>query len=287
MTVPRAGGTGAGGATVDLHAHTTASDGSRSPTELVRAAREAGLAAIAVTDHDTLAGVDEALREGESVGVRVVPGAELSATDGTREWHILALHVSDRSGLDQRLAVYRESRLERAERIAARLTELGLPVTYQEVLSEAGAAAVGRPHVARVMIRRGYVRDHREAFDRWLGNGRPAFVHKLLISVADACLAIHDAGALAILAHPGSDGRRSRIEALVAAGLDGLEVRHPSHTSEDERRLSSLVQEFGLVMSGGSDWHGNEDGGRRLDAMQVPMKWLEQQDARVALRAGR
>src|SRR5690606_19607977 len=156
-----------------------------------------------------------------------------------------------------RLSVYREARLDRAARIAARLTELGLPLTYQEVLDEADGAAVGRPHVARAMIRRGYVKDHREAFDRWLGTGKPGFVDKLLIGVADACSAIHEAGALAVLAHPGSEGRRTRIEALVAAGLDGLEVRHPGHTAEDERRLTGLARELGLVISGGSDWHGS------------------------------
>ncbi len=284
MSLPGAGLPDSRAATVDLHAHSTASDGVYAPRDVVRAAHEAGLAAVALTDHDTLGGVPEALATGAELSIRVVPGAELSTRFGDREWHLLALHVADVQGLDDRLAVYREARLARAERIVGRLVELGLPVTLQEILAESGGGSIGRPHVAAVLVRRGYVADFREAFDRWLGAGRPAFVDKELIGLSEACDMIHEAGGLAVLAHPGAYGRRATLEPMVRAGLDGLEVRHPGHAPDDERRLTNIAADFGLVRSGGSDWHGSPDGHRILDSMRVPHEWLEEQDERVAAR---
>ena len=286
-TVPDAGAPDSRAATVDLHAHSTASDGSLPPAGVVRAAHAAGVAALALTDHDTLGGVPEAIAAGEALGIRIVPGAELSATDGEREWHVLALHIADVPGLDAKLAVYREARVRRAREIVDRLVELGMPVLYDDVLAAAGEGAIGRPHIARVMVERGFVRDFREAFDRWLGASRPAFVEKLLVGIGDACAYIHDAGGLAVLAHPGGAGRREAIVPLVSAGLDGLEVRHPGHTPEDERRLMILAAELGLVRSGGSDWHGAREGNRVLNALRVPQQWLDEQDALLAARAAR
>jgi len=269
---------------VDLHSHSTASDGVLAPAEVVRFAHSKGLSAMALTDHDTLAGVPDAVAAGAALGVRVVPGAELSTTHGGREWHLLALHVADVQGLDGRLAIYREARLNRAIRIVERLSELGLPVELQEILDEAGGGSIGRPHVATVLVKHGYVSDFREAFDKWLGAGRPAFVDKELIALGEACELIHQAGGLAILAHPGQLGRRAVLEGMIPAGLDGLEVRHPGHSPEDERRLTRLADEFGVVKSGGSDWHGSVEGPRVLDSMRVPVEWLEEQDALVASR---
>jgi predicted metal-dependent phosphoesterase TrpH len=151
-----------------------------------------------------------------------------------------------------------------------------------EVLAAAAGGAVGRPHVARALIGGGHVKDAREAFDRYLGAGRPAYVDKERLDIADGIALIHRAGGIAVLAHPAGEGRRERIEPLVAMGLDGLEVRHPSHSGEDRKRLEALAEFFGLVLSGGSDWHGAGHGTRALGAMKVPMAWLEAQDARVA-----
>lgn len=285
MTASGAGVPGTGDATVDLHAHSTASDGAVAPAAVVEAAHAAGVAALALTDHDTLAGVPEAIAAGNALGMRIVAGAELSATDGEREWHVLALHVSDVQMLDDRLAVYREARLTRSRQIVEQLIALGVPVSHEEVLEAAAGGAVGRPHIARVLVKNGHARDHREAFDRWLGAGRPAFVDKLLVGVGDACRFIHESGGLAVLAHPGPAGRREALVPLVAAGLDGLEVRHPGHSAEDERRLTNLAAEMGLVRSGGSDWHGAMEGPRVLNALRVPHAWLDEQDARVAARA--
>ena len=269
---------------VDLHAHSTASDGANTPVEVVETAARAGLAALALTDHDTLAGVAAAIDVGERLGVRIVAGVELSLMDGEVEVHMLGLHISRISALQDELEAVRDSRKVRAERIVAKLNELGVPVTVDAVLAQAGGGAIGRPHIARALIAGGWVRDLREAFDRYLGAGRPANVEKRRITVADGIRLIHECGGLAVVAHPGADGRRERVEPLVKLGLDGLEVRHPGHSAEDTMRIEALADHFGLVKSGGSDWHGAANGPRVLGGMRVPRAWLEQQDARVGKR---
>lgn len=269
---------------VDLHTHSTASDGSRPAREVVRAAREVGLVAIALTDHDTVAGLAEADDEGRSLGVRVVAGVELSAVEGDSETHLLGLHLADVYRLDTRLSELRTMRLSRAERIVTRLNELGVRVTLEDVLTQSGGGAVGRPHIARALVNDGWATDLRDAFDRYLGNGRAAYVPKERLPIEEAIAMIHDAGGIAVLAHPGASGTRARIEALVAHGLDGVEVRHPSHSHEDVVRLQALVDHFRLVPSGGSDWHGVPEGGRALGGMRIPYAWLERQDAFVSQR---
>ena len=269
---------------VDLHAHSTASDGSKSPSAVVAAAKAAGLSAIALTDHDTMDGVAEAVAAADTFGIRVVPGVELSATDDQREVHLLGLHIQRPSAIEESLREFRDHRHARAIEIVSKLNELGVLISFDDVLARAGDAAIGRPHLARVLIDGGWARDSRDAFDRYLGAGRPAYVPKHRLSVADAIALVHAGGGLAVLAHPGPDGRRETIERFVAVGLDGLEVRHPGHNAEDTNRLSALAQFFGLVPSGGSDWHGAAEGPRVLGVMRVPLRWLEQQDARVEAR---
>jgi predicted metal-dependent phosphoesterase TrpH len=272
---------------VDLHMHSTASDGACGPREVARAARAIGLAAIALTDHDTVDGLAEARAEGDALGVRVVAGVELSAVEGDAETHLLGLHLRDTSTLEARLRDLRQMRLTRAERIVGRLNELGVRVTLEDVLVQSGGGAVGRPHIARAMVNEGWATDLRDAFDRYLGNGKAAFVPKERLSMADAITMIHDAGGLAFLAHPGQAGTKQRVESLLPLGIDGLEVRHPSHSSEDTTRLLALVEHFRLTPSGGSDWHGTAGGGRSLGMMRVPMAWLDQQDRVVGGRAGK
>lgn len=270
---------------VDLHAHSTASDGSRAPADVVREAQRVGLAAIALTDHDTLDGIAEATRTGAELGVRVVPGIELSAVEDDVETHILGLHLSDTRELETRLVELREMRRSRAERIVKRLNELGVRIEFNAVLEQAAGGAIGRPHVARAMIAEGWAVDFRDAFERYLGNGKPAYVGKDRLTAADAIALIRRAGGLAVLAHPASGGTRERIEAFAREGLEGVEVRHPSHSSEDVARLTALVDHFGLVPSGGSDWHGASEGPRTLGMMRVPAEWLERQDGRIRARA--
>jgi predicted metal-dependent phosphoesterase TrpH len=275
---------GPGGPFVDLHSHSTASDGSKAPAAVVAAASAAGLSAIALTDHDTTAGIDDAVGTGRSLGVRVVPGVELSAMDGDREIHVLALHIARTGAIEDALSEFRHNRFVRAEQMVAKLNALGVSITIDAVLAQAAGGAIGRPHVARVLINEGWARDSRDAFDRYLGAGKPAYVPKFRLSVAEAIGLAHAAGGLAVLAHPGPEGRREPIERYVGLGLDGLEVRHPGHSAEDVARIGALVDFFGLVPSGGSDWHGASDGPRVLGSMRVPGEWLDRQDARVAAR---
>lgn len=253
----------------------------------MRAAREAGLSAIALTDHDTIAGLAAATEAARIEGVRVVPGVELSAVEGSDETHLLGLHLRDATAIARRLDELRDMRISRGSAIVGRLNELGVRISFEDVLSEAAGGALGRPHIARALVNQGWATDLRDAFDRYLGNGRPAYVPKERLAMMDAIAIIHDAGGLAVLAHPGQAGTRKRIEALVGLGLDGVEVRHPSHSSEDAARLGALVDYFGLVPSGGSDWHGLSEGNRVLGGMRIPAEWLERQDRRVADRSTR
>jgi 3',5'-nucleoside bisphosphate phosphatase len=269
---------------VDLHLHSTASDGLYSPSDVVAAARAAGLAAIALTDHDTMEGLPEARAAGETMGVRIIAGVELSAHDSDRELHVLGLHLTRVGALEDRLVTLRSTRRARAAQIVDKLQALGIPIELDAVWREAGAGSVGRPHVARVLIAHGWAKDHRDAFDRLLGSGRPAYVPKQRLPLAESVQMIHEAGGLAIVAHPAADGVRSRLEAFKRIGFDGVEVRHPSHTAEDVARLGTLAEYLGMVPSGGSDWHGASEGPRTLGNMRVPYAWVERQDALVRER---
>ena len=269
---------------VDLHTHSTASDGLLTPADVVVAARAAGLVAIALTDHDTLEGVAEARAAGDKLGIRVVAGVELSAHEVDRELHVLGLHVTHLDSLKERLIALRATRRARAAQIVDKLRALGFPIDLEAVWREAGAGAVGRPHVARVLIANGWAKDHRDAFDRLIGSGKPAYVPKQRLPLPEAVDMVREAGGLAILAHPGADGSRARLETFKRMGFDGVEVRHPSHTAEDIARLGTLTDYLGMVPSGGSDWHGAAEGPRTLGTMRVPFAWLERQDALVRER---
>ena len=266
---------------VDLHMHSTASDGSRAPADVVGAAKAAGLAAIALTDHDSVAGLVEARSEGDRLGVRIVNGVELSAVEGTSETHVLGLHLGDLGVLDRALDELRAMRVRRGERIVERLNALGVTISFADVVAQAGTGVLGRPHVARALIAEGWASDSRDAFDRYLGAGRPAYVGKEPLSMTDAIAMIHAAGGLAVLAHPGAGATRDRLGALRALGLDGVEARHPSHSPGEIQRLLTITEELGMVPSGGSDWHGAAEGPRTIGMMQVPEEWLERQDQRL------
>ena len=269
---------------VDLHAHSTASDGAVTPAELVEAAFHAKLRAIAITDHDTIAGNDEAFASGASLGIRVIRGCELSAYDRDFEVHLLALHIRYADAIRPSLEGFQRERVDRGYAIVERLAAAGVPVSIDDVLAEAAGGALGRPHIARAMIRAGHVADHRDAFDRYLGAGKCAYVPKPRLDVGDAIGLAHAAGALAVWAHPGRDGTRERLVRLAALGLDGVEVKHPGHTPGDTQRLGRLAEEMDLVPSGGSDWHGATEGYRVIGNMHVPEAWLDLQDVRLATR---
>lgn len=269
---------------VDLQVHSTASDGALAPEAVVQCAVDVGLDAIALTDHDTLAGVAAARAAAASSGLRVVAGVELSVHFHGRELHVLGLHVRDIAGLEATLDAYRADRVGRAAAIVRKLGTLGVTITMDDVHAQASGASLGRPHVARALVARGYVADLRDAFDRWLGNGRPAYVEKRRLELADALTMLHAAGALAVWAHPGRLGTSDLVRQVAQAGMDGMEIFHPSHSADDRVRFAALAERHGLLKSGGSDWHGQFEGPRQLGNQHVPKAWLDAQDARVAER---
>lgn len=247
---------------VDLHLHTTHSDGSCTPSELVRLAHQAGVTALAVTDHDIMTGVAQATAEGEHYGIEVIPGVEISSMIGQSELHILGYFLDWRDPiLNERFTTLRESRHRRNPQIVERLQALGIDITYDEVRALAGSDSVGRPHIARALMDKHVVSSAKEAFDRFLANGKPAYVARDLPNPAEAIQWIKAAGGLAVLAHPSwvRLADRSLIELvreLKVAGLDGLEVYYSTHASRQTREYLSLAQHLGLLVTGGSDFHG-------------------------------
>ena len=279
MTAPAAPGVSA--RHIDLHLHSTASDGTNAPEVVVLAARDAGLQALALTDHDTVEGIAAASEAAQRLGVELVPGVELSAYEASDEIHVLGLHLAMLDQMRESLAVFRHARRERAEGIVKKLNALGVRITFDDVMAVARDAAIGRPHIARAMVENGWAMDLRDAFDRYLGAGRPAYLDKRRITIPEAIELIHRCGGIAVLAHPGQDSTHERLERLAAMGLDGVETIHPSLSGEDRMRLLSLTKHLNLVPSGGSDSHGGADGVRIVGAMKVPAEWLDLQRQRV------
>lgn len=254
--------------TVDLHIHSTASDGSLSPQEIVAQAISLGLRAIAITDHDTMAGVRAILLPDGPKDVHVLSGVELSAVPPepfvtTGSFHILGYGMRlDDPALNEALARVQQDRDDRNPKIIARLVELGIDITMDEVREESMGRLAGRPHMARVLVNKGYVSTIKEAFDRFLAKGRPAFVEKARLGCAKALALINRAGGVAVLAHPVSLGMDQKtLGALLAAmkemGLSGLEVYYPDHEPEQTRVYGDLAERLGLMITGGSDFHGS------------------------------
>jgi 3',5'-nucleoside bisphosphate phosphatase len=247
---------------IDLHAHSNRSDGTFTPTELVRLAAARELDVVALTDHDTTDGLGEASAEGPRSGVEVVPGVEFSAEFDHASVHVLCywMDVEDEH-LQAELRRLREDRYRRGELMVERLRELGVPIEFERVREIAGRATIVRPHVAQAMVESGVVETEKEAFERYIGDGRPGHVAKHALDPVDAVALIRAAGGVCVLAHPGMWGDQSSIpETLIArmadAGMRGLEVEHPDHTPEARDHYGRLAAELGLVATGGSDCHG-------------------------------
>ena len=269
---------------VDLQTHSTASDGALAPSAVVEAAHAAELVAIALTDHDTVDGLPEALAAGVRLNVRVVTGVELSTNFENDEMHMLGLHMTDLDVMAKALASFRVDRIGRSERMVETLNKAGIPVTMEAVLRYADGGAVGRPHLARAMVEGGWVKEFRDAFDKWIGFGKPAYVAKEEFAVAEAIELVHRAGGIAVWAHPGEQATLARSGRLAALGLDAIEVLHPSHPPMIQHKILQVVDTLGLLPSGGSDWHGTSDGYRRLGGQSVPLNWLTRQDEHVLQR---
>jgi len=249
-------------ARIDLHAHTTASDGSLTPEELVRLAKQQGVVTLAVTDHDTVAGLSRAIAEGRQAGVEIIPGIEISCLFGETELHILGYFINpDDPRLQPALTGYLASREERNPRIVQRLRELGCDLTYAEVKAAAGAATVGRPHIAQALVRKGYVASVADAFDRYLADDAPAYLPRLLPSPAEAIGLIRQIGGIPVLAHPAYTARlKEPFEQVCATlkglGLLGIEAIYSSHSRQQTDRYRSVSNNQGLLVTGGSDFHG-------------------------------
>ncbi len=253
----------------DLHLHSTASDGTQAPGEVVSMAAELGLAVISLTDHDTADGCHEALEAGARLGVTVIAGVEINTDYQGHEVHLLGYGFDPDNGpLSVLLASLRQEREERMGIMVARLQKQGIDVALNEVHEEAGSGTIGRPHLARVMVRKNYVRSVSEAFDDLLAVGRPAYVPRQKLLPHDAIAAIHAAGAVSVVAHPGLIRSDEVVLALMEMGVMGLEVYHSEHRPSDLARYQRMATEAGLLMTGGSDYHG--PGGKEHGSMGWP-----------------
>jgi predicted metal-dependent phosphoesterase TrpH len=243
---------------VDLHIHTNHSDGFFSPTEVVKKAKENGLEIISITDHDNLSGIAEAISAGKELGVEVIPGVEISSDVRDKEVHLLAYYIElDNKELERYLTFFREERIKRAVRMVKRLNNLGFPLTINDVMDKALNSAVGRPHIAQAMLERGFVSSYYEAFNKYIGNGCPAFEKKVHLSPQSAFKIISDAGGLSFIAHPGYMPE-ALLKEIIEAGVDGIEVIHPSHSPQQIKFYRGIVNEYFLLDSGGSDFHGGK-----------------------------
>lgn len=255
---------------IDLHMHSVFSDGSRTPEELVEEGLSIGLKAMALTDHDTVGGVQRFLAAAERVRMPVLAGVEVSADVAKGTLHVLGYGVDPKNRvLIEHLRWIREGRDERNREILHKLNRLGMRVSAEELAQSAGADAVGRPHIARALIAKGYVRDKREAFDRLLAKGKPAYAERRRLTAEATMELIRTAGGLPVIAHPftlklsmkelGVFARR-----LQAAGLAGIECYYSEHTPEMQRKFKALADELGLLATGGSDYHGELSPGIRM-----------------------
>lgn len=268
---------------IDLHMHTTASDGRCTPSELVDRAAAAGLTVMAVTDHDTTASVVEVQQRATARGIEAHAGIEITAVEGGRDIHVLGYfldHAEPR--LLEFLRVQRETRVKRVHVIAARLAELDVPIDLQALLDEAQrnlGRSIGRPQVARALVAAGHVANTKEAFDRFLANDGPAFVSRPGSSPDVVIGIIHRAGGVASLAHPGRTRIDSRIQPLAIAGLDALEVYHSDHDEDAIQRYHRLASDLGLLMTGGSDFHGDPTHGIEPGSSTLPAEEWERLNA--------
>jgi hypothetical protein len=281
---------------IDLHTHSVRSDGTDPPERVAELAAAVGLRAFALTDHDTTAGLAAAGRRAAELGVELVPGCEVSCAFGDRSAHVLVYFLGDAgTPLHEELARLRDDRVTRNRRLVERLASLGVPVTYDEVVAEAGGEEnLGRPHFAAVLVRNGAAADRQDAFDRWLGQGRPGYVPKARLTPAEVAALATASGAVAVLAHPFTLGLdppdlRAAVTELAAAGFGGLEAYYGRYTPAERAGLVSLAAQADLVATGGSDYHGAAKpdlavGTGRGD-LKVPDAVLERLAARRPTRA--
>jgi len=268
----------------DLHAHSTASDGKLRPSEVVRLAARLGIGALALTDHDTTAGVVEAQQTGRELGLEVIAGVEINSEGEHGDAHILGYFVDpSEQHLQDQLEAIRDARVGRARAMLKELAAMGMPLEWERVMAIAGdAVSIARPHVARAMVEAGYVSTTQEAFDKYISDKGPAYVNRLRMTMNEAIGFIHGAGGVAVMAHPAESKLAHLIPRLVEAGLDGIEVYYPKHTPEQQAELLDLAQRYHLVTTGGSDFHTLDDPAHgTLGCVDVPSDTVEKLKSRL------
>lgn len=255
---------------VDLHTHSNKSDGSLTPTELVKLAHDKDLAAIALTDHDTTEGLDEAIAAGKEYGITVIPGVELSCEYQGKDVHIVGLDINHKdSHFTKQLQEFVDSRDLRNRKMCQKLTDAGLPVDYDELMATYGESVITRAHYARFMLDKGYIKSLPEAFERYIGDNAPCFIPREKVTPTQGIELILSAGGIPVLAHPllykmGKDRLNTLVEELKAAGLVALEAIYSTYAPSDEREMRALAKKHNLLISGGSDFHGAAKPGLEL-----------------------
>lgn len=271
---------------IDLHTHSTISDGTLRPAEIVALAKETGLSAVALTDHDTAEGLPEFMAAGKALGLETVPGIEIAGWyGGSVEIHILGLYIDPAAPVMAEISEKRKAaRLLRNQAMAEKLTGIGLPLTYEELLAEAGGSIITRAHYARLMVRKGYVKDRNEAFNKYISPGLPGYVAQQLLGPEECIRAILEAGGVPILAHPtlyrmGYKEITACCQNLMKLGLQGIEAMYTMYRHEQEREIKKIGRNLGLLYSGGSDFHGANKPGTQLGwgkgNLRIPYAYLE------------
>ncbi|MFC1637517.1 PHP domain-containing protein [Candidatus Margulisiibacteriota bacterium] len=255
----------------DLHIHTTFSDGTLGPEEIVRLAKKAGLTTIAITDHDVVAGIDQAQQAGQAVGLEVIPGIELTTEDLDTEIHILGYFIDHHDpGLIEIITRIQKSREERIFKICEKLKGLGVDLGPEKVFELAGHRAAGRPHVARALLADGHIKDFKEAFIRYIGFNGPAYVSHYKLSPEEAIKLVMAAGGVPVYGHPAVSNRDQVIPELIKAGLAGIEAYYGGHNHSQTRHYLKLAEKYGLLVTGGSDFHGGSTG-REIELGQLSL----------------
>lgn len=261
---------------IDLHMHTNISDGTKTPSELLNIVRKSNIEVFSVTDHDTIDGYFEVKRLLTGEDPILISGLEISTYYEGQDMHILAyLFDPDHKPLQTALKEFQEHRNSRGKKIVDKLNEMGVGITFDDVMREANDSVVGRPHIAEAMMKGGHVSYFEEAFEKYIGNKAPAYVKKKNFTPEEAIALIHQAGGIAVLAHPMIDNNDRHIEQLLGVGLDGIEVYHSSHKQPQVDRLLHLAERFRIVATGGSDYHGRTDSHGYVGSQKVPYRLYE------------
>lgn len=263
-------------AVVDLHTHTNQSDGLLPPERVVELAAKAKLRAIAITDHDEIGAIEVAIQVGNRLGIEIISGVELSAAHRGYDVHILGylIDLQHRRFLEF-LNYFCSERVRRVHRILEKLSALGFPVSLEAVMRKSGPGSIGRPHVADVLVEEGHVFSYQDAFNRLLAEGKPAFVPKVRVSPAEAVNIIHEAHGLACLAHPGQNLTEAVILEIIKCGIDAIEIVHPKHTMRQREQFRQHAIAFGLLETGGSDFHGGRKGEEKLGEFVIDYETVE------------